>query len=75
MRQAVRLARLGLGHTAPNPAVGCVIVKDGQARRPACGARWSLSPVFLAVAVSVFATAPSQSVCEVGLEGLSVLGF
>lgn len=35
MRQAVRLARLGLGHTAPNPAVGCVIVKDGQARRPA----------------------------------------
>lgn len=30
MRQALELARRGLGHTHPNPAVGCVIVKDGQ---------------------------------------------
>jgi len=33
MRRAIELARRGLGRTAPNPAVGCVIVKDGQARR------------------------------------------
>lgn len=31
MRQALKLARRGEGHTFPNPAVGCVIVKDGQA--------------------------------------------
>lgn len=30
MRQALRLGRYGLGHTAPNPAVGCVLVKDGR---------------------------------------------
>lgn len=29
MRQALDLALRGLGKTAPNPAVGCVIVKDG----------------------------------------------
>ncbi|MDF1736718.1 MAG: bifunctional diaminohydroxyphosphoribosylaminopyrimidine deaminase/5-amino-6-(5-phosphoribosylamino)uracil reductase RibD [Minwuia sp.] len=29
MRHALRLARRGLGRTAPNPAVGCVIVRDG----------------------------------------------
>lgn len=29
MRQALSLARRGVGRTAPNPAVGCVIVKDG----------------------------------------------
>ena len=29
MRQALRLARHGLGKTSPNPAVGCVIVRDG----------------------------------------------
>nr|WP_279342362.1 bifunctional diaminohydroxyphosphoribosylaminopyrimidine deaminase/5-amino-6-(5-phosphoribosylamino)uracil reductase RibD [Geotalea sp. SG265] len=29
MRRAVTLARKGVGKTAPNPAVGCVIVKDG----------------------------------------------
>jgi len=29
MRKAIRLARKGVGKTAPNPAVGCVIVKDG----------------------------------------------
>jgi diaminohydroxyphosphoribosylaminopyrimidine deaminase/5-amino-6-(5-phosphoribosylamino)uracil reductase len=29
MGQALRLARAQLGKTAPNPAVGCVIVRDG----------------------------------------------
>jgi len=29
MRAALALARRGLGETAPNPSVGCVIVKDG----------------------------------------------
>lgn len=30
MRRALTLARRGVGRTAPNPAVGCVIVRDGQ---------------------------------------------
>jgi diaminohydroxyphosphoribosylaminopyrimidine deaminase / 5-amino-6-(5-phosphoribosylamino)uracil reductase len=30
MAHALRLAARGLGNTWPNPAVGCVIVKDGQ---------------------------------------------
>ncbi len=30
MREALRLARRGLGHTRPNPAVGCVIVRNGK---------------------------------------------
>ena len=30
MRQALDLARRALGQTFPNPAVGCVIVKDGK---------------------------------------------
>ncbi len=30
MRQALELARKGLGRTAPNPCVGAVIVRDGQ---------------------------------------------
>lgn len=30
MREAVRLARKGLGKTRPNPVVGCVIVKNGR---------------------------------------------
>ena len=29
MRTALSVARRGLGRTAPNPAVGCVIVKKG----------------------------------------------
>lgn len=29
MRSALLLARYGLGRTSPNPAVGCVLVKDG----------------------------------------------
>lgn len=30
MKRALTLARKGVGKTAPNPAVGCVIVKDGS---------------------------------------------
>ena len=30
MREAVRLARKGIGQTRPNPAVGCVLVKSGR---------------------------------------------
>ncbi len=30
MRRAITLGRKGLGRTAPNPAVGCVIAKDGN---------------------------------------------
>jgi diaminohydroxyphosphoribosylaminopyrimidine deaminase/5-amino-6-(5-phosphoribosylamino)uracil reductase len=30
MRQALALAHRNVGHTFPNPAVGCVIVKDGK---------------------------------------------
>ena len=30
MQEAVALAELGRGHTAPNPMVGCVLVKDGR---------------------------------------------
>ncbi len=28
MQKAIELAKLGMGYTSPNPAVGCVIVKD-----------------------------------------------
>jgi diaminohydroxyphosphoribosylaminopyrimidine deaminase/5-amino-6-(5-phosphoribosylamino)uracil reductase len=30
MRRALQLARKGVGKTSPNPAVGCVIVKNGE---------------------------------------------
>ena len=30
MQEAIALAERGRGHTAPNPRVGCVIVKDGR---------------------------------------------
>lgn len=30
MKEALALAKLGLGYTSPNPAVGCVIVKDSE---------------------------------------------
>lgn len=30
MRAALDVARTGLGRTAPNPSVGCVLVRDGQ---------------------------------------------
>ncbi len=31
MRAAIALGRRGRGRTAPNPNVGCIIVKDGRA--------------------------------------------
>ena len=30
MEEAFRLARQGLGRTSPNPAVGAVVVRDGE---------------------------------------------
>ena len=38
MRHALELARKGLGKTHPNPAVGCVILKDGKVgpHAPSC---------------------------------------
>ena len=30
MRKAISLARRGIGRTAPNPSVGCIIVKNGK---------------------------------------------
>ena len=30
MRQALSLAQLALGQVSPNPAVGAVVVKDGE---------------------------------------------
>jgi diaminohydroxyphosphoribosylaminopyrimidine deaminase/5-amino-6-(5-phosphoribosylamino)uracil reductase len=30
MRRALELARLGIGHTAPNPMVGAVLVRGGE---------------------------------------------
>ena len=30
MKKALDLAKTALGYTTPNPAVGCVIVKDGE---------------------------------------------
>jgi diaminohydroxyphosphoribosylaminopyrimidine deaminase/5-amino-6-(5-phosphoribosylamino)uracil reductase len=38
MRAALALARRSLGRTWPNPAVGCVIVKDGRWSRAAAPA-------------------------------------
>ena len=37
MQHALDLAARGLGKTHPNPAVGCVILKDGKVRRSATG--------------------------------------
>ncbi len=39
MRRAIDVARTRLGQTAPNPAVGCVLVKDGQVIAEAATAR------------------------------------
>lgn len=30
MKRALELAKKGMGHTAPNPMVGCVVVKEGE---------------------------------------------
>lgn len=30
MRRSLEIARKAIGHTSPNPMVGCVIVKNGE---------------------------------------------
>ena len=30
MKRALELAETAMGHTSPNPMVGCVVVKDGR---------------------------------------------
>ncbi len=53
MRAALALARRGLGDTAPNPSVGCVIVRDGRVvgrGRTAAGGRPHAEVVALAAA-------------------------
>ncbi len=41
MRAALALAARGLGNTWPNPAVGCVIVRDGPAGDQVVGRGWT----------------------------------
>lgn len=36
IRQALDIAKRGIGKTEPNPAVGCVLVKQGKASYDAC---------------------------------------
>ena len=53
MRAALALARRGLGDTAPNPSVGCVIVRDGRVvgrGRTAAGGRPHAEVMALAAA-------------------------
>src|SRR5271167_2438300 len=53
MRAALALARRGLGETAPNPSVGCVIVQQGRVvgrGRTATGGRPHAERVALAMA-------------------------
>ena len=30
MKRALELAKIAMGHTSPNPMVGCVVVKGGR---------------------------------------------
>ena len=41
MRAALSLARRGLGNTAPNPTVGCILVKDGPQGPLVVGRGWT----------------------------------
>src|ERR1700722_13293228 len=53
MRAALALARRGLGETAPNPSVGCIIVQQGRVvgrGRTATGGRAHAEMVALAMA-------------------------
>lgn len=40
MRRAIELAKSAMGHTSPNPMVGCVVVKDGRIISEACHERY-----------------------------------
>ncbi len=67
MRHALRLAGRALGNAAPNPAVGCVIVKDGRI----AGRGWTQSggrPHAEAVALAAAGTAAAGATAYVTLE-------
>jgi diaminohydroxyphosphoribosylaminopyrimidine deaminase/5-amino-6-(5-phosphoribosylamino)uracil reductase len=71
MRAALSLARRSLGECAPNPAVGCVIVKDGQVigrGRTAPGGRPHAETQALAMAASTASDAARGAVAYVTLE-------
>ena len=73
MRAAIALARRGLGETAPNPSVGCVIVKDGAviARgRTAAGGR----PHAETEALKIAGEAARKATAYVSLEPCSHTG-
>ena len=40
MQRAINIAKTAMGHTSPNPMVGCVIVKDGKIICEACHERY-----------------------------------
>lgn len=40
MQRALELAKGGMGHTSPNPMVGCVVVKDGRIVTEGCHERY-----------------------------------
>lgn len=40
MRRALELAESAMGHTSPNPMVGCVVVKDGKIVAEGCHERY-----------------------------------
>lgn len=40
MKRALELAETAMGHTSPNPMVGCVVVKDGVAVAEGCHERY-----------------------------------
>ncbi|MEX1036280.1 MAG: bifunctional diaminohydroxyphosphoribosylaminopyrimidine deaminase/5-amino-6-(5-phosphoribosylamino)uracil reductase RibD [Sneathiella sp.] len=67
MRAALRLAARGLGRVAPNPAVGCVLVKDGQV----VGRGWTQDggrPHAEAMALSIAGAAANGATAYVTLE-------
>ena len=40
MQQALDLAKTAMGHTSPNPMVGCVVVKNGKLVASGCHERY-----------------------------------
>lgn len=40
MKKAIELAKTAIGHTSPNPLVGCVVVKNGNIIAKACHERY-----------------------------------
>ncbi len=73
MRAAITLARRGLGETAPNPSVGCVIVKDNAViarARTAAGGR----PHAETEALRIAGPAARGATAYVSLEPCSHLG-